>query len=129
MADYQWVVRHFQRVKEPPNRQNAGHICVSLAPALVRGWLSNREAGENKILQNACYARRFALLRNAKLTVSIYADSFALLVFGAPLTSGSLSKNKFFDRLKNGGLPMGSPPFFKLHILSEPLPGLPAEAW
>ena len=29
----------------------------------------------------------------------MYADAFGLLVFGAPLTSVSLSKNKFFDRL------------------------------
>jgi len=30
----------------------------------------------------------------------MYADAFGLLVFGAPLTSVSLSKKKFFDRLK-----------------------------
>ena len=30
----------------------------------------------------------------------MYADAFGLLVSGAPLTSVSLSKNKFFDRLK-----------------------------
>ena len=29
----------------------------------------------------------------------MYADAFGLLVFGPLLTSVSLSKNKFFDRL------------------------------
>ena len=32
----------------------------------------------------------------------MYADAFGLLVFGAPLISVSLSKNKFFDRLNYG---------------------------
>ena len=30
----------------------------------------------------------------------MYADAFGLFVFGAFLTSDSLSKNDFFDRLK-----------------------------
>ena len=53
----------------------------------------------------ACYARHFDLLRKPDSTVPMYADESGLLVFGAPLTSGSLSKNKFFDRLnKNAPL-------------------------
>ena len=52
------------------------------------------------MFQNPCYARRFALLRNSSLTVPMYADRLELLVFGASLTSDSLSKNYFFDRLK-----------------------------
>ena len=31
----------------------------------------------------------------------MYADAFGLLVFGPLLTSVSLSKNKFFDRLRS----------------------------
>ena len=41
----------------------------------------------------------FALLRNPVSTVPMYADEPGLLVFGASLTSDSLSKNNFFDRL------------------------------
>lgn len=39
-----------------------------------------------------CFARHFDLLRNSPSTVSIYADECELLVFGASLTSVSLSK-------------------------------------
>ena len=42
----------------------------------------------------------FALLRNPVSTVPMYADEPGLLVFGASLTSDSLSKNKFCDRLR-----------------------------
>ena len=31
----------------------------------------------------------------------MYADESGLLVFGAPLTSARLSKNKFFDSLRD----------------------------
>ena len=37
---------------------------------------------------------------NRRSTVPMYADAFGLLVLTASLTSGSLSKNLFFDRLK-----------------------------
>ena len=37
---------------------------------------------------------------NRRSTVPMYADAFGLLVLTASLTSVSLSKNKFFDRLK-----------------------------
>ena len=50
--------------------------------------------------EKACTASVFAFLHNLPATVSIYADAGKLLVFGAPLTSGSLSKNEFFDRLR-----------------------------
>ena len=51
--------------------------------------------------ENPCYARHFNLLRNAPLS-SIYIHfGVALLVLTPLLTSVSLSKNKFFDRLKN----------------------------
>ena len=54
---------------------------------------------------NGCGAKSllrkaFDLLRNSPSTVSIYADECELLVLGSPLTSVSLSKNEFFDRLK-----------------------------
>ncbi len=45
--------------------------------------------------QKACFARYFDLLRKTNLTVPSYADRFVLLVFGAPSTSLSLSKNSF----------------------------------
>jgi len=54
---------------------------------------------EDQSAEKACTASVFAFLRNLPATVSIYADAGKLLVFGAPLTSGSLSKNEFFDRL------------------------------
>ena len=57
---------------------------------------------EAQCAEKACTASVFAFLRNLPTTVSIYADAGKLLVFGAPLTSGSLSKNEFFDRLKRG---------------------------
>jgi len=34
------------------------------------------------------------------LPYHLYADGVELFVFGAPLTSGSLPKNKLFDRLR-----------------------------
>ncbi len=43
----------------------------------------------------------FDLLRNSPSTVSPYADECELLALAAPLTSASLSKNKFFDRLRS----------------------------
>ncbi len=58
----------------------------------------------------AC-ASHFALLRNPVSTVPMYADEPGLLVFGVSLTSVSLSKNKFFDRLKQ--------PFLRLLFLSK----------
>ena len=53
-----------------------------------------------------CCAIHFDLLRNPVSTVPMYADESGLLVFGASLTSASLLKNKFFDRLR--ALPHGS---------------------
>jgi hypothetical protein len=52
--------------------------------------------------RNPCNARVFALLRNLPSTVSVYADECKLLVFCVSLTSASLPKNKFFDRLHYG---------------------------
>jgi len=48
----------------------------------------------------ACSARRFDLLRNAPRSSIHIHFGVALLVLTASLTSVSLSKNKFFDRLK-----------------------------
>ena len=48
-----------------------------------------------------CAARLFDLLRKMSSTVPKYADELILLVFTAFLNSDSLSKNKFFDRLKD----------------------------
>ena len=45
--------------------------------------------------KNACFARHFDLLHNSSLTVPMYADRLELLVFGASLTSDSLSKKSF----------------------------------
>jgi len=39
------------------------------------------------------------------LTYHLYADECGLLVLAAPLPSASLSKNKFFDRLKQPVFP------------------------
>ena len=49
----------------------------------------------------------------------MYADAFGLLVFGPFLTSASLSKNKFFDRLAS---PEISPGLCLLDYLLQPLP-------
>ena len=62
--------------------------------------------------EKACTASVFAFLHNLPATVSIYADAGKLLVFGAPLTSGSLSKNEFFDRLSSVGSPPNTAFFF-----------------
>ena len=50
--------------------------------------------------QKPCSARLFDLLRKMISTVPKYADELILLVFAPFLNSASLSKNKFFDRLK-----------------------------
>ena len=44
------------------------------------------------------------MLRNSPSTVSTYADACELLALTAFVTSASLSKNKFFDRLKSTAL-------------------------
>ena len=43
-------------------------------------------------VKRACYARRFDLLHKPDSTVPMYADESGLFVFGASLTSVSLSK-------------------------------------
>ena len=48
----------------------------------------------------------------------MYADGFGLLVFGALVTSGSLSKNKFFDRLSRKQMLPAIFMFVKLHPAS-----------
>ena len=48
-----------------------------------------------KMWKTSCCARHFDLLHNSSLTVPMYADRLELLVFGAPLTSVSLSKTSF----------------------------------
>ena len=52
-------------------------------------------------LQKTCFARHFALLRNTPLSSIHIHFGVVLLVLVAPLTSASLSKNKFFDRLNH----------------------------
>ena len=54
-----------------------------LSPQVTEGWKSLATQGH------------FDLLHNSKPTVPLYADGFELLVFGASLTSASLSKNTF----------------------------------
>ena len=44
--------------------------------------------------------KHFDLLRKPDSNVPMYADESGLLVFASPLTSASLSKNRFFDRLR-----------------------------
>ena len=70
--------------------------------------ISNRKAYFSELVKSPCCASHFDLLRKPPSTVPMYADEFGLLVLAAPLTSASLSKNKFFARLKNGS----SEPFF-----------------
>ena len=78
-----------QSVTEPPNRQNGVCICLESNAIVGTGhcpvpmWLDTK---------NPCYARYFDLLHNSNPNVPLYADGFELLVFGAPLTSVSLSK-------------------------------------
>ena len=50
--------------------------------------------------KTACYARHLDLLRNSPLSSIHIHFGGELLVFGASLTSASLSKNYVFDRLK-----------------------------
>ena len=54
-------------------------------------------------VKKACYARHFDLQHNSNPTVPMYADGFELFVFGASLTSASLSKKQLFDRLDTPG--------------------------
>ena len=61
--------------------------------------ISNRKAYFSELVKSPCCARHFDLLRKPPSTVPMYADECGLLVLAAPLTSASLSKNKFFDRL------------------------------
>ncbi len=54
--------------------------------------------------KKACCARLFDLLCNSPSTVSTYADECELLVLTALVTSVSLPKNLFFDRLTMAGV-------------------------
>ena len=61
----------------------------------VTGWST-----EAKVQKRLAQQAFFALLRNLPATVSTYADACKLLVFGASLTSVSLSKNSFLTDCK-----------------------------
>ena len=63
--------------------------------------ISNRKTYFSELVKSPCCARHFDLLRKPPSTVPMYADECGLLVLAAPLTSASLSKNKFFDRLNS----------------------------
>jgi hypothetical protein len=55
--------------------------------------------------------KHFDLLHKPDSNLPMYADESGLLVFAAPSTSASLSKNLFFERLE--GLRFGSSPPFR----------------
>ena len=98
---YQPATRQAQSVKKAANRQNASFDSWRCA------YFQRVKASKNcvyKESENPCCARHFDLLRKPLSTVPMYADEIALLVLAAPLTSASLSKNLFFDRLS---LPFG----------------------
>ena len=63
-----------------------------LPPAFMKGVAANGSRGECK---SACYARHFDLLRNSPLSSIHIHFGVELLVFGASLTSASLSKTSF----------------------------------
>ena len=87
----------FQSVKEPTNRQNATYN----KSASSRAKRSEVEGSTHpRRCKFPCCARHFDLLHNSDLTVPLYAYRSELFVLVAPLTSVSLSKNKFFDKLK-----------------------------
>ena len=72
----------------------------------IWAFLYVRELGEDSLTQlsktqKSLLRKCFDLQRNSPSTVSIYADECELLVFVPLLTSVSLSKNKFFDRLRS----------------------------
>ena len=87
----------FQSVKKAPNRQNAR--------LSVWSFLYREDKPNNKDFLTFSHKKLAAqgvltYCANRMTTVPLYAYAFGLLVFGAPLTSVSLSKNKFFDRLR-----------------------------
>ena len=85
-----------QRVKKASNRQNA---VLPIGDFFYNLGTTVKHIIYPKGSKNSCCARHFDLLRKPPPTVSIYADRCGLLVLKPPLTSVSLSKNKFFDRL------------------------------
>ena len=85
-----------QSVKKAANRQKAEML---LGPLVLRG-LAKSQILTGGVGKKACYARLFDLLRNSpRSSIHIHFGG-ELLVLAALLTSGSLSKNKFFNRLK-----------------------------
>ena len=58
---------------------------------------------KNKKRKKACYARVLTYCATRPLPYHLYADECELLVLTALVTSDSLSKNKFFDRLDYAG--------------------------
>ena len=74
-------------------------MLVFLPPVFKRG-VEAGQADRGSFKQNACCARHFDLLGNSPLSSIHIRFGVELLVLPALLTSASLSKNKFFDRLK-----------------------------
>ena len=105
----------FQRVKEPANRQNGEHhnkassraksrdlrIERLLSSKILRRFLDSLRSLEMTPKGKLFLLRKhFDLLRNSPLSSIHIHFGGELLVLAAPLTSGSLSKNTFFDRLR-----------------------------
>jgi hypothetical protein len=91
------VSSFFQSVKKAPNRQN-----VSLS---VWVFLFRKDKPNNTDFQTFSHKKLAArgvltYCANRMTTVPLYAYAFGLLVFGAPLTSVSLSKKSFLTDCK-----------------------------
>ena len=87
-----------QSVKKAANRQNGSFDCLGffLVPQLLKTVGLYLLPHRKRLLR-----KHFDLLRKPDSNVPMYADESGLLVFAAPLTSVSLSKNMFFDRLSS----------------------------
>ena len=81
-----------QTVKEAANRQNEVSY---FGRADGSGTVQETKGEDPFFTEKACFARHFDLLHKSNPTVPMYADGFDLFVFGASLTSDSLSKTAF----------------------------------
>ena len=87
-----------QSVKKASNRQNANFDDWGLS-AVEESYENPKRS--NQGIVSFCCAKPFDFLRKPLPTVFVYADGRGLLALAAPLTSGSLSKKEFFDKLKS----------------------------
>ena len=101
-----------QSVKKAPNRQN---VSLSVWAFLCRKEKPNHTDFQTFSPKKLAVWGVLTYCANRMTTVPLYAYAFGLLVFGAPLTSVSLSKKSFLTDCIPGSI--GCPEFLLLFLI------------